>query len=243
MTLYRLHPDVVWIARPDGSAGLMHLSANVCVIDSDSAALLRSMLSIGPERAVYDLVARHDLGEADAWEEVKDFITELCEQRLIQPLPHRDSWRERVRECTARAFVPGMLRLVLLVMRSPRGKARGLLWTARLAVAQFGWATTMRMWERIFPQPAADKPASGETLDAIDHAVRYAASRSLITMECKERSLACLALARGNEIRTQLIVGVSQDPIQAHVWVEAGGRIISDDPEHFLSFEPVMRYG
>jgi hypothetical protein len=38
-------------------------------------------------------------------------------------------------------------------------------------------------------------------------------------------------------------VGVSQDPIQAHVWVEAGGRIIGNDPDHFRSFEPVVRYG
>ena len=243
MPLYRLHPDVVWIARPDGSAGLMHLSANVCVIDAYSAALLMSLLSIGPERAAYDLATRYGLDETEAWEEVKDFITGLSEQKLIQPLPHRESWLARAREGTARALVPGMVSLVVLVARSPRGKARGLLWTARWAVAQFGWATTMRMWERICPQPAADKPASVETLDAIDHAVRQAASRSLLTLECKERSLACLALARRNEIPAQLILGVSPEPIQGHVWIEAGGRIIGDDSDHFRSFEPVVRYG
>jgi len=243
MPLYRLHPDVVWIARPDGSAGLMHLSANICVVDADSAALLKSILSMGSERAASDLATHSDLDKTQAREEVKDFITGLSEQKLIQPLPHRESWQERVRESIARALVPGVVSLVVLATRSWRGKARGLLWTARWAVAQFGWATTLRMWERICPQPAADRPANVETLEAIDYAVRQAASRSLLTLECKERSLACLALARMNEIAAQLIVGVSQDPIQGHVWVEAGGRIIGDDSEHFRSFEPVVRYG
>jgi len=243
MPLYRLHPDVVWIARPDGSAGLMHLSANICVVDADSAALLKSILSMGSERAASDLATHSDLDKTQAREEVQDFITGLSEQKLIQPLPHRESWQDCVRESIARALVPGVVSLVVLATRSWRGKARGLLWTARWAVAQFGWATTLRMWERICPQPAADRPANVETLEAIDYAVRQAASRSLLTLECKERSLACLALARMNEIAAQLIVGVSQDPIQGHVWVEAGGRIIGDDSEHFRSFEPVVRYG
>ena len=243
MPLYRLHPDVVWIARPDGSAGLMHLSANICVVDADSAALLKSILSMGSERAASDLATHSDLDKTQAREEVQDFITGLSEQKLIQPLPHRECWQDCVRESIARALVPGVVSLVVLATRSWRGKARGLLWTARWAVAQFGWATTLRMWERICPQPAADRPANVETLEAIDYAVRQAASRSLLTLECKERSLACLALARMNEIAAQLIVGVSQDPIQGHVWVEAGGRIIGDDSEHFRSFEPVVRYG
>ncbi len=70
-----------------------------------------------------------------------------------------------------------------------------------------------------------------------------ATARSLIGLECKERSLVCLALARESGIPAQLIVGVAHDPMQGHIWVEAGGRVISDDPEHHRSFEPVARYG
>jgi hypothetical protein len=73
--------------------------------------------------------------------------------------------------------------------------------------------------------------------------VRKTAARSLISVECKERALACLALARKNGIPAQLVVGVTHYPLQGHVWVESGGRIISDNPEHCQRFEPVARYG
>lgn len=80
-------------------------------------------------------------------------------------------------------------------------------------------------------------------MDAIDHAVRDAASRSFMGFECKERSLACLALARGSGIPAELVVGVAHEPMRAHVWVEAQGRVISDDPEQHRLFEAVVRYG
>lgn len=242
-TGYQLHPDVVWIARPDGSTRLMHMSANVCAIDAESTALLASIIEVGPERSASELAARCEVDEAAAREDVGDFITGLRKQKLIQPLQHRKSSLEHVRDGAARALVPAVVRLIDLVTWNLRGKVRGLLWTARWAVAQFGWARAVREWERVYPQPAADTPASVERLETIDHAVRQAASRSLIGVECKERSLVCLALARQSGIRAQLIVGVSHNPMQGHVWVEAEGRIISDDPEHYRSFDPVARYG
>jgi N-acetylglucosamine kinase-like BadF-type ATPase len=102
----------------------------------------------------------------------------------------------------------------------------------------------MREWERVYPQPAADRSRDHlEALQTIDHAVREAASRSLTGAECKERSLVCLALARESGICAQLIVGVAHDPMQGHVWVEADGHIISDDAEHPRAYEPVLRYG
>ncbi len=101
----------------------------------------------------------------------------------------------------------------------------------------------MREWERLYPQPAVETAQRDEHLAAIDHAVRQRASRSLIGVECKERSLACLALARESGIAAEMIVGVTHNPLQGHVWVEAGGRVISDNPEHCRPFEPVARYG
>jgi hypothetical protein len=240
---YQLHPDVVWIARPGGSALLMHMGANVCAIDADSTALLTSIIEAGLERSASDLAARDEIDEAEAREEVQYFIAELRKQKLIQPLQHRKSLLERARDGAARALIPGVIRLVHLATWNPRGRARGLLWAARWTVAQFGWSTAIRMWERVYHQPAPDTPASIDALDAIDHAVRHAASRSLFAFECKERSLACMALARERGILAQLIVGVSYDPMQGHVWVEAGGRVLGDDPEHHRSFDPVRRYG
>jgi hypothetical protein len=240
---YRLHPDVVWIARPDGSSRLMHMSANVCAIDAESSALLTSILEAGPEGAASALAVRARLGEAEARDEVDDFIAGLRGQKLIRSFADRRSWLDRARDGAARALVAGVVRLVDRPAGSLRGKVRGLLWAARWAVAQFGWARAVREWERNYPQPAAGAPTSAEQLEAIDEAVRQAASRSLIGVECKERSLVCLALARRRGIRAHMIVGVSHNPMQGHVWVEAEGRVISDDPDHWRSFEPVARYG
>ena len=107
-------------------------------------------------------------------------------------------------------------------------RAWGLLWAAKWAVAQFGWARAVREWERVYPQPASEMLANTEKLEAIDLVVRKTAARSLLSVECKERALACLALARMNGISAQLVVGVTHYPLQGHVWVEAANRVISD---------------
>ena len=243
MSGYQLHPEVVWIARPDGSARLMHMSANVCAIDADSTVLLTSILERGLERSATELAAREAIDVGEARQDVRDFVADLCKQKLIQPIQHRTSPLDQVRDGAARALVPGAIRLANLAARTLNGRIRGLLWAAKWTVAQFGWARAIREWERVYPQPAAEKLATIEELDTIDHSVRQAAARSLFGVECKERSLVCLALARGSGIPAQLIVGVAHNPMQGHVWVEAQGRVISDDPDHYRSFEPVARYG
>ena len=239
---YELHPDVVWIERPDGSVRLMHMSANVCAMDAESAALLTSIIEMGPEHSVSALADQDEIDEAEAREEVQDFIADLRKQKLIQPVQERQPPLDIVRDGAARTLVPGALRLVRLP-RSLSGKVWGLLWAARWAVAQFGWARAVREWERVYPQPAAEPPDRDAQLEAIDHAVRQRAARSFIGVECKERSLACLALARERGIAAEIIVGVTHNPFQGHVWVEAGDRVISDNPEHCRPFEPVARYG
>jgi hypothetical protein len=117
-----------------------------------------------------------------------------------------------------------------------------LLLVARLAVALFGWTATIRAWERRYPQPLAAHEDAG-TIDAIDRAVRSIAARSLLHHECKERGLACLAMARAEGIAADLVIGLTYSPIAAHVWVECGNRIISDLPEHCRPYREVMRYG
>lgn len=139
VTGYQLHPDVVWIGRPDGSARLMHMSANVCAIDADSATLLKSIIETGPERSASMLAVQEAIDEAEALEEVQGFIADLRKQKLIQPRQERQPPLDRVRDGAARALVPGAIRLVGLA-RGMRGKVWGLLWAARWAVAQFGWA-------------------------------------------------------------------------------------------------------
>jgi hypothetical protein len=231
----------VWIERPDGSVHLMHMSANVCAIDAEAAALLRAIFAAGPAQAATELAARDNIPVAEAEEDVADFITSLRRQRLIQPVPREAPAAPRDR--IAPGLIRGALRVVDGVARKPRARTRGLLWTARWAVFLFGWARAIRAWEALFPQPAAATTASPQRLAEIDKAVREIAAGSIVGLECKERSLVCLALARTHGIRAQLIVGIAHDPMQGHVWVEAAGRVLGDDPEHYRSFDPVARYG
>jgi hypothetical protein len=238
---YRLHPDVVWIDRPDGSVHLMHMSANVCAIDTEAAALLRAVFASGPARAAAELAKRDDMPVAEAEAEIADFITSLRRQRLIQPMPHEASAAPPDR--MAPGLIRGALCVVDAVARRPRARTRGLLWTARWAVFLFGWARAIRAWEALFPQPADGATASPQRLAEIDEAVREIAAGSIVGLECKERSLVCLALARTHGVPAQLIVGIAHDPMQGHVWVEAAGRVLGDDPEHYRSFDPVARYG
>ena len=116
-----------------------------------------------------------------------------------------------------------------------------LLLVARVSVAMFGWAATVRAWERRYRQPATSHH-DPDALERIDTVVRETAARSLLHHECKERGLACLAMARGAGIAADLLVGLTYSPLAAHVWVECDGCIISDLPEHCAPFEPVMRY-
>jgi hypothetical protein len=238
---YRLHPDVVWIKRPDGSAHLMHMSANVCAIDAEAATLLQAILAVGPKHAAAALAARDTMPAAEAEEEVAHFIVGLRRERLIEPT--RPEAPAASGDGMARGLILGALRLVDTVAPTPRARTRGLLWTARWAVFQFGWARAIRAWEALFPQPADAGPAPPQSLAEIDEAVRQIAASSVVGLECKERSLVCLALARERGIRAELVVGIAHDPMQGHVWVEAAGRVLGDDPEHYRSFDPVARYG
>jgi hypothetical protein len=219
------------------------MGANFCAIDAASTEVLKSVIDIGPERSAAELAARYSIDEAHAREDMRAFVADLQKQKIICSLSYRVSPLEISREVAARIFVSGGLRLVDLVAGNLRLRVWGLLWAAKWAVAQFGWAGAVREWERIYPQPAEDTLANTEKLEVIDLAVREAAARSLISVECKERALACLALTRESGIPAQLIVGVTHYPLQGHVWVEAAGRIISDNPEHCRRFELVARYG
>ena len=241
-TGYKLHPDVVWILRHDGSSCLMHMSANVSAIDAVSTNLLQSLIEVGLERSGAALAARYNVAESLVREDVAAFLTDLHKQKIVYSLPYREPPFDKVRRVVACTSISGVLSLIDLVARNLRFRVWGLLLAAKWAIAQFGWAKSVHEWERIYPQPAPDTLPNAEKLETIDRTVRETAARSLISVECKERALACLALARRSGIPAQLVVGVNHYPLQGHVWVEAAGRIISDNPEHCRLFEPVLRY-
>ena len=104
-TRYRLHPDVVWISRPDGSSCLMHMSANFCAVDAVSTNLLKSIIAIGPERTVVEQAARHSVDEAQVREDIREFITDLRTQKIFCPVVYRDPPLEKARTAAARILI------------------------------------------------------------------------------------------------------------------------------------------
>ncbi|MFL6246809.1 MAG: lasso peptide biosynthesis B2 protein [Thermoanaerobaculia bacterium] len=232
----RMHPDVVVVERPDGTSWLLHMSANTLRLDLDSTQLLQSILARGADSSARELARHFDVDEEEVRRDVAAFVRDLQRQRVLVSgaQPQRTGLADRV--------IDASLAFADRPSRAPRRRAWWLLLAARLSVALFGWAATIHAWERRYPQPSEPRE-DGDALDAIDHAVRDTAARSLLHHECKERGLACLAMARRAGVAADLLIGLTYTPLAAHVWVECGDRIISDLPEHCTPYERVMRYG
>jgi hypothetical protein len=228
----RMHPDVVVVERPDGTSWLLHMSANTLRLDTDSTQLLRSILDRGPDASAREIARSFAVDEDEVRRDVAAFIADLRKQRVL--IAEGDSNGDR--------GIAGRIIDKALAWADRRGSAWAFLLAARVAVALFGWAATIRAWERRYPQPAAPRD-DARALEQIDRVVRDTAARSLLHHECKERGLACLAMARRAGIAADLFIGLTYSPIAAHVWVECGERIISDLPEHCAPYEKVMRYG
>lgn len=244
MSRFRLHPDVVWIVRPDRSSRLLHLGGNACAIDPASTELLRSILSVGPEQSAEELIKQYRVEKAEAYADVQAFVTHLRKQKIIQRDGAIESPAERIKAVAARVCIPIALSIVHLLSKDLRGKSWGLLLVARWAVTQFGLAAAVRRWDHFYPQPGAGAtPEDAERLDVIDSVVRETTSRHFLNAQCKERGLACLALCRHEGFPAELVIGMTFAPLEGHVWVESAGRILSDDPEHCRPYEPVARYG
>lgn len=243
MNHYRMHPDVLMVERPDGSSCLLHMSGNTCRMDAHSTRLLKSILEAGPERSVLDLAQRFGIGEDEAREDVSAFISDLGKQRIIRSGKQQSSTFESVRTAAARLMVLAALSFVDRRTRRIGPRAWGLLLVARWSVALFGWARTIKVWEQRYPQPDDAGPADAALIDEIDRAVRRTAARSFLNHQCKERALACVGLSRARGVAADLIIGLVYMPVMAHVWVECGDRLISDNPANCMPYEPVARYG
>jgi hypothetical protein len=220
------------------------MSASVCAIDEASTELLRSILSVGPEQSAEELTKQYRIEKAQARADVQEFITHLLKEKIIRRDGSIKSPVERVKAIAARVFIPLALGTVHLLAKDLPRKTWGLLLVARWAVTRFGLAAAVRRWDSFYPQPrAGTAPQDGEMLSVIDAVVRETTSRHFLNAQCKERGLVCLALCRHEGFPAELVIGMTYAPLEGHVWVEAAGRILSDDPEHCLSYEPIARYG
>jgi Transglutaminase-like superfamily len=255
---YEVHPEVLPLRRPDGSLRLLHFGGNVCALDAEACVLLGMILEQGEHCAARALADAHGLGMRAAEVDVRTFVAQLCRERIVRERRARGPWFERSTAWASelatrgalRALAPSPAGLGAAVARATAAGADSrqlswtitrLLWLARWSIAQHGWSRAVSAWRFCYPQPgrASDE---GRCLPVVDRAVRTAAARSLLGIECKERGLVSFAALRASGIPADLVIGVSHDPLEGHVWTEALGTIVSDDPEHCLPYVEVARF-
>jgi hypothetical protein len=128
--------------------------------------------------------------------------------------------------------LPGRLALAVLL---------SLAW---LCFRLLGWSATIALWGRLARSEfRLRRPDRAALLASVDRALRTAASRHPLGIECKERALVgWWLLARRYGIAADLVVGAQPYPFLAHAWIECGNLTLSDDRAHCDSFVPVARY-
>src|SRR5215469_5657277 len=103
MRNFSLHPDVVWVDRPDGSVRLIHLDGNTCSLDAASASLLRSILKHGIDHATADLISSFSVHSHEAHADVQCYVAVLDKQRILRNFQH--STAERLKKRAAIGLV------------------------------------------------------------------------------------------------------------------------------------------
>jgi hypothetical protein len=137
----------------------------------------------------------------------------------------------------------GWLATRMAAGRPGRATVRLALLTAWASLRLIGWYRTIVWLHRLSGgvKPVQTDPTHTVELDRLLRAV--AAQTILFPMVCKERAVAAAFLlwaVRGQS--GSIVVGLDCYPFRAHAWVEAEGRILTDDPERCRNFEPVARY-
>ncbi len=243
MSDFRLHPDVLWIQEPDQSSWLLHMGGNTCRLDASSTQLLAAVLADSSQPTLPGTSAPADPAP-EGGVGFSDFVNALLEQDIIQPRRQRVRAGERLREAAARIAIRIALHAVEHLTWNRRRRTGGLLLVARWSIRQFGWADAVRAWNLLFPGlAAASGPVDPPTSTLIDRLVREAAARALLRHECKERALACLALARTLGFEAHLVLGLAYVPLAAHVWAESGDHLLGDETGGGQLYDRVARYG
>ncbi len=240
---YTLAPDVILLPAPDGTARLLDLGGQFYALPAVGAELLTDTLERGSAAAVRLTAERYGVEPRRVTDDLDEFLSRLEREGLVR---RRLSRREPGRLTTALARVTLTPALVFIhrALRGTQSRAAALLALARLSFRLFGWSRTVRVWRRCHPPntaPLSDAEGA-EAAATIDEAVRRAAARHPITVECKERSLCCWALARRAGIPAALVVGISLFPLAGHCWCESGGRTLGDDRDRCEAYTPVARY-
>jgi hypothetical protein len=217
---YRLERDVTLIQQ-DGEARLLDMRrGRFYALDELGTRLLALTLEAGPEEAARRVAEDYDVPAEQVRADLDALLGKLQRRRLLG-------------RRAARRRGPARFRCLLL------------LTAAWLSLRVLGWAGSVRLWRRWHrPQGVARRPGHAPAvLQAVDRAVRDAASWHPLNPQCKERALVGWHLLRGTfGLPAEMVVGAQLYPFLLHVWVECGASVVTDDRTSCEAYVPVARY-
>jgi hypothetical protein len=220
---FRLRTDVFPVMAEGGARLLDLRRGRFYALDPIGAQMLGAALDAGPAETASRLAQDYGVTPECVAADLRNLQNELERRQLIIPY---------VPLVPARRL-PGRLRLF------------GLLTLAWLCVRVFGWTGTIGLWRRWNRNASAKSPVARvpEAIGAVDQALQAATASHPLNTQCKERALVAWHLLRTYfGLPAELVVGVICYPFQAHVWVEYGPWIVTDQRATCETYTPVARF-
>jgi hypothetical protein len=238
---FRQESEVIRIDRPDGSIRFVNLDHNVVFLDSRSALVLVEILKSGLNRAAVQMSEAEAVPYDAVHTDLREFVEGLMRARILCRGGARKRFWYGLGDALASGYTLVLCKPLFACTQNLGARAWALLLIARSCVRAFGWGRTARVWQRRFDQMKFNVDTlCDEDLLRIDQTVQRLGRNAILKIECRERALACFALARHLGIRAELRIGLSYSPLAGHVWTQCGDRIISDDPANCRRYEPVI---
>ncbi|MGE0423676.1 MAG: lasso peptide biosynthesis B2 protein [Reyranellaceae bacterium] len=235
-----LAPDVALIVTEHGDGCIVDLDGSFYAVSPVAAAMLRDTLDGGRDAAVARSAARYGVDEARIADDLDALLKDLTARGLL--LRRRDGRRASGPQRIIAGALAGVAHRLLRLAATQRSRAWIALTFARLSFVISGWNATVTAYRtRAGDTGAAPVPQAGELVRAIDSAIRSAASRHPLNVDCKERALASFALARYVGLPATLVVGIGFYPLAGHSWCETGNAVIGDESTHCRRFTPAFR--
>jgi hypothetical protein len=255
---YRLDDDVFLVVQ-DGMSRVMDFERGRFLgLDETATAMLTGLLERPTEHAAARIAEEYGVPADRVQADLDEFLHSLLRKQIVVRRPTDAARTSNSRSTLFRRLarpivgaicrVPTSLAHLHTANRPDALRIRQvnlLLTSAWLSLRLLGWRRTIDSWKRLHTA-LTSVPADGTdaAIARVDELVRQAASqRLLLPMVCKERALAGYQLLRCCfGLPAEIVVGMERHPFRAHAWVECGGRIVTDDPQHCEAFTPVARY-
>jgi hypothetical protein len=238
---YALTPDAALVVMSDGNGCVLDMHGEFYAISPIGAEMLRITLADGPRAASDAIAAKFAADPAQVAADLDALLEDMVRRGIVT----RDGAApSRRRGKLGAGIAAAVVRGLLGILRGPRSRATVALAAARISFGLFGWNATVDAWKRRLPERhgTIEQTAADAMVRSIDEIVRARAARMWLDVDCKERALSCLALARLAGLPASLVIGVDFYPLSGHCWCEVGDRVVSDDPANCRRYLPVFRY-